>query len=62
MRASANIKQVCNRIGQVRIELVLFSVLLFALLLTSLTLTGLARLTWLRSLVGLTKMLAISTA
>src|SRR5712692_1800060 len=40
----------------------LFAMLLFALLLTCLTLTGLARLTRLRSLVGLTTMLATSTA
>jgi len=40
----------------------LFAMLLFALLLTCLTLTGLARLNRLRSLVGLTTMLATSTA
>ena len=40
----------------------LFVMLLFALLLTCLTLTGLARLNRLRSLVGLTTMLATSTA
>src|SRR5258708_1531526 len=38
------------------------AMLLFALLLTCLTLTGLARLNGLRSLVGLTTMLATSTA
>ena len=38
------------------------AMLLFALLLTCLTLTGLARLNRLRSLVGLTTMLATSTA
>jgi hypothetical protein len=40
----------------------LFAMLLFALLLTCLTLTGLARLNRLQSLVGLTTMLATSTA
>ena len=40
----------------------LFVMLLFAFLLTCLTLTGLARLNGLRSLVGLTTMLATSTA
>jgi hypothetical protein len=39
-----------------------YAMLLFALLLTCLTLTGLARLNGLRSLVGLTTMLATSTA
>jgi hypothetical protein len=62
MRASSDIKQAFCRVGQDRIELVPFSVLLSAFLLTSLTLTGLARLTWLRSLVGLSMMLATSTA
>ena len=59
MRAFSNSKQVFNRIGQVRIELVLFSVLLFALLLT---LICLARRNGLRSLVGLTMRLAKNTA
>ena len=40
----------------------LFATLLFALLLTCLTLMGLARLNRLQSLVGLTTMLATSTA
>jgi hypothetical protein len=62
MRASSEMKQAFNLIGQDQSELVPSSVLLFALLLTSLTLTGLARLTGLRSLAGLTTMLATSTA
>jgi hypothetical protein len=59
--------QAFNGAGQNHVELVPFSVsaiamLLFALLLTYLTLTGLARLSGLRSLVGLTTKLATSTA
>ena len=40
----------------------LYALLLLALLSTHLTLTGLARLTWLQGLVGLTTRLATSTA
>src|ERR1700730_2668646 len=40
----------------------LYALLLLALLSTRLTLTGLARLTWLQGLVGLTARLATSTA
>jgi hypothetical protein len=40
----------------------LYALLLLALLSTRLTLTGLARLTWLQGLVGLTTPLATSTA
>jgi hypothetical protein len=57
MRSTPDIMQDVIRAGQDY-----YALLLFALLLTTLTLTGLARLSGLRSLVGLKTMLATSTA